>query len=263
MKKLLSVFILLASLISANAYSQAYPLPKVTLQISGGYGTPLGDFKTDIPATTRADDEYFAYYTKQLVNFGATGKLSLGARGNARITFGITDNIFTNNTNAVFTADADGTLVTTNFKPKVNVLSVALGGEYAFSPTQKVNPYIGAQLAANFFSGDFTFGQTVFVKDALRTAPMDMKSETRIGLIFDGGMDFRLSPQVGANIGLKYHLINLIGAGADNEAEVGPNEIDLGDKAHVDGEGNSIPARSVSSISGYAGVTFFFGLLHK
>ena len=262
MKKITALFILTIVLLASQAFAQ-YPLPKVTLQITGGYGAPMGDFKTAVPTTTRADDEYFAYYTKQLVNFGATGKLSLGARGNARVTFGITDNIFTNNTDAIFEADGNGLFVTTNFKPKVNILSIALGGEYAFSPTQKVNPYLGAQLAANFFSGNFTFGRTVFVKDALRTGPMDMKSETRIGLIFDGGLDFRLSPQVGANIGIKYHLINLIGAGADNEAEVGPNEIDLGDKAHVDGEGNSLPARSVSSINGYAGVTFYFGLLHK
>ena len=118
---------------------------------------------------------------------------------------------------------------------------------------------MGAGFAANFFGGSFEFGQSVFVKGAQRTGPMDMKSETRIGIVFDGGVDFMLSKRVGAILGVKYHLINHLGKGADVESEVGPNEIDLGDKSHVRDDGSTSPNLSLSAVNFYAGVSFYFG----
>lgn len=265
MKKIIILSLLTIVLISTQAFSQAYQLPKFTVHITGGYGVPTGDFKVDVPTstTTRLDADDFPYYTKQLLNFGADGKLSLGARGNARVTFGLTYNMFSNNTTGTFRLQSStGPLGQVEFKPHVNVVSVALGGEYAFSPTQKVNPFVGAQLAANFFGGSFDFGQQVFTKGALRSS-LNMKSETRIGIILDAGLDFRLSPQIGAVVGLKYHMINPIGKGADDETEIAANEVDLGDKEHVRDDGTTSPNKSLSSINGYAGITFFFGLLHK
>ena len=238
--------------------------PKLTLNATFGYGVPLGDFKTDVPTNERADADYFPYYTKQLINFGADGKLAIGKRGNFRVVFGGTFNMFSNSMDAMFYSDSSKTtMVTTTFKPKVNILSIALGGEWAFMPKQKVNPFVGAGLAANFFSGSFDFGGTsVFVKGAQRTGPMDMKAETRIGIYFDGGVDFMLSEHVGAIIGLRYHLINPIGKGSDVAEEIGPNEIDLADQEHTE-DGTSFSSRNISSFNGYVGVSFYFGAPKK
>ena len=159
---------------------------------------------------------------------------------------------------AVFRIDTNNTLGVVNFKPKVNIISINLGGKWAFMPKGKVNPFVAASVAANFFGGKFEFGQDVKVKGKMRTAPMDMKSETRIGFIFDTGIDFMLSKQVGAVIGVKYHMINPLGKGADDPTEVGDNEIDLGDVAHTE-DGNTFPDRNISSINGYVGVSFYFG----
>ena len=260
MRKLTVLLFALLLSVSAAVYSQ----PKITLHLTGGYGVPLGDFKTDVPAISpvtednRADADYFPYYTKMLINFGADGKLAFGKQGNARVTFGLTYNMFSNSTDAVFRINSNNDLAVTTFKPKVNVLSIALGGEWAFSPKKKVNPYLGAGIAANFFSGKFEFGREVRVKGAQRTGPMDMKSETRIGIIFDGGIDFRLSPQIGAVVGVKYHMINPLGKGADDPSEVGANEIDLGDQEHTE-DGKTFSNRTISSINGYVGVSFYFG----
>lgn len=260
MKNLTSLFIAIIVLFATQTFAQ----PKFTVHLTGGYGVPLGDFKTAIPPTSpltetnRADADYFPYYTKQLINFGADGKLAFGKNGNARVTFGLTYNMFSNNASAVFRIDTANTLGVITFKPKVNVLSIALGGEWAFMPKGKVNPFIGVGVAANFFSGKFEFSQNVKVKGVIRTGPMDMKSETRIGITFDGGVDLMLSKNVGAIIGVKYHMINPLGKGADNPAAVGPNEIDLGDLAHTE-DGMNFPARTISSINGYAGVSFYFG----
>lgn len=238
--------------------------PKLTLNATFGYGLPLGDFKTDVPTNVRADADYFPYYTKQLINFGTDGKLAIGKKGNFRVVFGGTFNMFSNSTDAMFFTDSSKTtLVTTTFKPKVNILSIALGGEWAFMPKQKVNPFVGAGIAANFFSGSFDFGGTsVYVKGAQRTGPMDLKAETRIGIYFDGGVDFMLSKHVGAIIGLRYHLINPIGKGADVAEEIGPNEIDLADQEHTE-DGTTFSSRNISSFNGYAGVSFYFGAPKK
>ncbi len=255
MKAVKFLFILLVIISAGNIYSQ----PKFTINVFGGYGVPLGDFKTKVPATERADADYFPYYTKQLINFGADGKLAIGKKGNFRAVFGLTYNMFSSSTDAMFWSDSNKTiLVTSSFKPKVNVLSVFLGGEWAFLPKGKVNPFVGAGIVGNFFSGKFEFGQSVFVKGAQRTGPMDMKSETRIGILFDGGLDFKLSKNVGAIVGLKYHMINPLGKGADDPSEIGPNEIDLGDQEHTE-DGNTFAARTISSLNGYIGVSFYFG----
>lgn len=261
-------FILLVVITVFLALLQAYNVnaqPKLTLQAFGGYGVPIGDFKVEVPTTERADADFFPYYTKQLINFGADGKLAIGKKGNFRAVFGLAYNMFSNNTDAMFYADSSkSTLVTTNFKPKVNIFSVYLGGEWAFLPKGKVNPFVGVDIVGNFFGGSFAFGQPVFVKGAMRTEPMDMKAETRIGFLFDAGVDFMLSKNVGAVVGVKYHLINAIGKGADNESEVGPNEIDLGDKEHTLDDGVTVsPNKTLSSINGYVGVSFYFGAPKK
>lgn len=255
-----NIFLLFTALVFILSSSNIFAQPKITVNLTGGYGVPLGEFKLEVPKDRRADADTFPYFTKQLINFGAQGKLAIGKTGNFRVVLGLGYNMFSNNVDAILRVDTAGGNKngTVNFKPKVNVLSINLGGEWAFMPKGKVNPFVGARIAANFFSGKFEFGQTVYVKGVKRTGPMDMKSETRIGFIFDGGVDLMLSKNVGAIIGLNYHLINPLGKGADDESEVGANEIDLGDAKHEE-DGATIGPRSISSFNGYVGVSFYFG----
>jgi outer membrane protein W len=262
MKRLNYLLIIIAVIFSINSIS--YSQPKISLHLTGGYGVPLGDFKVDVPTSTtvRLDADDFPYYTKQLINFGADGKLAIGKKGNFRVVLGFGYNMFSNNTNGTFRVDTttEGTFVLgqTTFKPKVNVISINLGGEWGFMPKGKVNPFIGASIAGNFFGGKFEFGKSVFTKGAWRTE-LKMKSETRIGFIFDAGVDIMLSKQVGMIAGIKYHMINPLGKGADNEAEVAADEVDLGDKEHVRDDGTTSPNKSLSSFNGYLGVSFYFG----
>jgi hypothetical protein len=57
-------------------------------------------------------------------------------------------------------------------------------------------------------------------------------------------------------------MINPLGKGADDPAEVGENEIDLADQEHTE-DGNTFAARSISAINGYLGVSFYFGAPKK
>ena len=142
MKKLSFLLLILVLGLINTAYSQ----PKFTITLTGGYGVPLGDFKVAVPPTSpltetnRADADFFPYYTKQLMNFGLEGKLAIGKKGNFRVTFGVGYNMFSNSTDAVFRIDTNNTLGVITFKPKVNIITLALGGEWAFMPKGKINP---------------------------------------------------------------------------------------------------------------------------
>ncbi|MCC6866486.1 MAG: hypothetical protein IT280_10050 [Ignavibacteria bacterium] len=257
MKKLSILFFIFILTTAVSVFAQ----PKVTLNLIGGYGVPLGDFKVDVPTTGKIDSDDLPYYTKQLITFGADGKLAIGKKGNFRVVLGLNYNMFSNNSaTGTFKLDTinGGVLGESGFKSKVNILSINLGGEWAFSPNKKINPFVGVRFAANFFSGKFEFDKQIYSRDAFRSG-FDMKSETRIGFIFDAGIDFKLSKQVGAIVGVNYHMINPLGKGADDESEVGRDEIDLGDKEHVRDNGTTSPNKSLSSINGYVGVSFYFG----
>jgi len=68
-----------------------------------------------------------------------------------------------------------------------------------------------------------------------------------------------LSKQVGAIYRSKISYDKPNRKGADNEAEVAADEVDLGDKEHVRDDGTTSPNKSLSSINGYVGVSFYFG----
>lgn len=260
MNKIINLIFIITLLISGFAFSQ----PKVTVNVTGGYGMPTADFKVEVPhdPNKRLDTDDFPYYTNKLINFGADGKLAIGKKGNFRAVLGLTYNMFSNNTDVTLRIDTNGTLGQVNFKPHVNILSINLGGEWAFMPNKKINPFIGASIVGNFFGGDFKFGQPVFTKGAMRSE-INMKSETRIGFLFDGGVDFTINKNVGIIAGIKYHLINTLGKGADDETEVAKDEVDLGDKEHVRDDGTTSPNKSLASFNGYLGVSFYFGAPKK
>jgi hypothetical protein len=81
MKKFNAILLLVGILFSLHSIT-TYAQPKVTLHITGGYGVPLGEFKLEVPTDRRADADTFPYFTKQLINFGADGKLAIGKKGN-------------------------------------------------------------------------------------------------------------------------------------------------------------------------------------
>lgn len=246
MKKLHLILFLFAIVfcITSNTYSQ----PKLTLNVTGGYTLAMQDFSSTIVSSDTADDNW-PYKNKSGFNFGLDGKLAIGKKGNFRVVFGGTYNMF-KQTGSIVNPDDGSTISLTT---KMNILAIALGGEWAFQPTKKVNPFLGLDFTVNFFSGSFAT-----VPSVVAFQRTNMKSETRIGIQFGGGIDFKLSKQVGAIVGVKYHLVNLIGVGADDSTQVAANEIDLGDKAHTEG-GVSVAARSIGYLQAYVGVSFYFG----
>ena len=237
--------LLVICLMAGSIYSQ----PKLTINVVGGYSAPLQDFKLyDFTGDIMKDTvpENFPYKMKTGFSFGVDGKLAIGKKGNFRVVFGAMYNMFSNS--GTINDSAAGTYT---LKLKMHVLTISLGGEWAFMPSKhKINPFVGLDITGNFFGGTIT----------PQTNGVDTyKSETRIGIQPGAGIDFVLSKQVGAVLGVKYHLMNLIGAGADDPSQVAPNEVDLGDKPHTLADGTTSTSKHLSYFQVYAGVSFYFG----
>lgn len=238
MKKLVALFVVLAAFLSMN--NDTFSQPQLKLHVTGGYNLPLPDLKGDLD--TRADSN--TYFMKQGFGFGADGKYYLGTKRNVGITLGLGYQMFSNS------SDSSTYFGATNIKNKLNAFTVGLGVEYNFMPKGKTQPFLGAEFTGHFFSGDFeaTVGGTTFKRT--------LKSASRFGAAFGGGVDFKFGKQVGAVLGLKYNLANLIGKEYDS-TNTSTTEVSLDDKEHTEG-GVTVAAKNISYLQIYAGVSFFF-----
>jgi opacity protein-like surface antigen len=225
MKKILLIS---ALLFITLFYSQSNAQSKFIIHVTGGYSQPMGDFKSDIIPLDTASANW-PYRLKSGFNIGATGKLALGKTGNFRLTFGLNFNSFSNEgtvdnvyavttpppgfiTNNIAGKDGiNGGPSTRTFDPKVSLITIALGGEYAFIPNGNINPFVGLELTTSFWGGSFKFtpSDTGIYRD------QTMKSEARFGLQFGGGCEFKLSRNIGLVAGLKYNIANLVGKGQE------------------------------------------------
>lgn len=239
MKKLVALFIIVAAFLSLNN-SSTFSQPQLKVHLTGGYNLPMPDLKGDL--NTLADSN--TYMMKQGFNFGADVKYYLGKKRNVGVTLGLGYNMFSNS------ADSSTASGLTSVKNKLNAFTVGLGIEYNFMPKGKTQPFLGAEFTGHFFSGSFegTSGTT--------TSSFTLKSASRFGIAFGGGLDFKLGKSVGAIVGAKYHMANLIGKAYDSTG-LGTNEYALDDKEHSMGS-YTMSARNISYLQFYAGVSFFF-----
>lgn len=242
MKKLVALFVILAAFLSLNNNS-TFSQPQLKVHITGGYNLPLPDLKGEQTWSTIEAD---TYGMKSGFNAGADVKYYLGKKRNVGITLGLNYNMFSNNVDTTFTGS------TYTQKNKMNIFQAALGVEYNFMPKGKTQPFLGVAFTGNFFSGSSKVDPalTGYVE---RT----VKSASRFGVKVGGGLDFKLSKSVGAVIGFDYNLSNLIGKDADTNFTIGQTEFPLNDKEFTYG-GVTYKAKSISYLSIYAGVSFFF-----
>ncbi|MBE2225816.1 MAG: hypothetical protein IAE93_00670 [Ignavibacteria bacterium] len=239
---------------SASLTSQT----KLNLTVFGGYTMPVADLKGSYPDTMGTNllnfDKSGTLLTSGGFNIGAIGKYAVDTLGKARITAGFNYNSFSGS------KDYQRTNATLTYKNKVNIFTISAGAEYGFFPKKKFNPFIGLDLAMNFYSGKIeASGDSTFT--------IQRKSESRIGVIANGGVDIKLNSSIGAVIGVKYALTNLIGKKTEirnttvntltDDEETGTSsfrELGLNDE-----ENSSNPAKTLNYLQFYAGVSFYFG----
>ncbi len=236
MKKLVALLIILAACFSLNNNS-TFSQPQLKVHVTGGYDLPLPDLKGTYPTDTNS------MFQKSGFNVGADVKYYLGKKRNVGITLGGSYNAFTSGDVTMTNPNGVGV-------QKMNILAVALGVEYNFMPKGKTQPFLGLEFTGNFFSGKRTFTPT-----SGTASEQTMKSASRFGVQIGGGVDFKLSKSVGAVLGVKYNLANLIGK--DSASTTVANEFTLTDKEYTVGA-TTIKSKNLSYIQIYAGVSFFF-----
>ncbi|HEY3251941.1 MAG TPA: hypothetical protein VGK25_12590, partial [Ignavibacteria bacterium] len=165
MKKTLILF---SALLVLSNYS--FSQKKFTVNIYGGYTLPLGDLHGNFPDTLGSAGIDFrktkTLLTSYGINIGVQGKYVIDSSGSARVTAGANYN--------TFSGSHDYSGVTT-YKNKVNIITLSAGIEYVINPVKKYVPFLGLELAANFFGGDIEgSGDT--------TVTLTRKSETRYGV---------------------------------------------------------------------------------
>lgn len=238
MKKLVALFIIVAAFLSINS-STTFSQPQLKVHLTGGYNLPMGQLKGDLLDSA---DQVNTFGMKSGFNAGADVKYFLGKKRNVGITLGLTYNSFSNSIDST----------TYKYKQKLNSFQVALGVEYSFMPKGKTQPYLGLEFTGNFFSGDGTTTPTTGTE-----TKFTLKSASRFGVAIGGGIDFAFSKSIGANIGVKYQLANLIGKAYDSTTTIGATEFPLNDKEYTVGT-TTFAAKSISYIQLSAGLTFFF-----
>lgn len=230
MKKLVALFVILAAFLSLNN-STTFSQPQVKVHVTGGYNLPLPDLKGEYPADTNS------MLQKSGFNAGADVKYYLGKKRNVGITLSGAYNSF---------SSGDISLTGGSFITKVNIIAIGLGVEYSFMPKGKTNPFLGAEFTGNFFSG-----KTKTTPTGGTETEATMKSASRFGIGVGGGLDFTFNKSIGAVVGVKYNMANLIGK--DSVTSTVNNEYTL-----IDKETSVTKSKNLSYLQIYAGVTFSF-----
>ena len=207
--------------------------PKSILGFYGGFSAPLPQLSGQLGTSQVA--AYQENYGMQTgLNVGLEFKYAFGKNGNFRGVMGYMGNFFINWTEA-FTlglVDVD--------RPTIEIGTWNIGGEYAFSPKEKLSPFVGAGLTINFIGGQ------------------KIESATRYGFQIGFGADVAVSNYVGFHGGIRYNLANLIGKDADTTKFTTSREIPLNDGEYYY-RGQHIGAKSISFLQMYLGIEFFIG----
>jgi len=228
-----SKVLLIVSIIFLSLNQISISQPKSILSFYGGFSAPLPQLSGQLGSSqVVAYQENYGMQTG--LNVGLEFKYAFGKKGNFRGVMGYMGNFFINWTE-VFTlglVDVD--------RPTIEIGTWNIGGEYAFSPKEKLNPFVGAGLTINFIGGQ------------------SIESATRYGFQLGFGADIAVSNYVGFQGGIKYNLANLIGKDSDTSKFTTRREIPLNDGEYYY-RGQHIGAKNISFLQMYLGIEFYLG----
>jgi len=205
------VLLLSAALCLSNAIAQ----PKILLDLGINFAKPMGNFKGYRPAIgfTSFDETYGIFFG---LGFNSNFKYAPGKQRNSRLTAGLCTERFLNSS---FSKDPDASGDNTD----VRIHSLSLGYEYSASPGKVINAYFGAAVSLNVINAGYYWnGQSA-----------DGKTEFRMGILADAGMDISVNKNGGIIIGTKFNYANLIGKTSDPATLDRTNDIPLNDASYT------------------------------
>ncbi len=237
-RKILLLFILSAIILTGKINSQ----PVVTVSLTGGLTVPLGVLYSRFGDTYNSfapkTDE--TYYMTGGFNYGVNFKNGIGKKRMFRFTGELNFSVMSQS------KDYD----TGTIKLRQSFLSIGFGGEWNLAPRRGwFNPFVGAEIDANFFSGNL---QQVLLST---TNTYTMNSTVRFGFALGGGMDIQFHQSVGVLVGIKYFMANVFGKKSENATGT---TYGLDDGQHGFA-GVSYPARNINVLQIYGGFSYYFG----
>jgi hypothetical protein len=189
--------------------------PKILLDLGINFAKPLDNFKGYRPAIgyTTFDESYGVFFG---LGFNANFKYAMGKQRNSRLTTGLSTERFLNSS---FSKDPNASSDNTD----VRIHSLSIGYEYSALPKKVVNPYFGAGLSFNMMNAGYYWNGV----------SVDGKTEFRMGILADAGMDIRVNKNGGLIVGTKLHYANLVGKTSDPTTLNRTNEIPLNDASYI------------------------------
>lgn len=237
-RKLLYLLILITVTFVHNLFSQ----PTATVNLTGGITFPLGALyakfgDTDTGFAPNGDE---TYYLTNGYSYGLFYKQGIGKKRQLRITGTL---------NFTFLGQTKDYPQET-IKLRQSFLSIGIGGEWNLAPKRTWwNPFVGAEVDVNIFGGYIQFIQPS------ATNQLNLNSTIRYGIGFGGGIDIQFHQSVGAIIGLKYCIANILGK--KYEKQTGTT-YGLNDAEHTYNN-VSYPARNINVFQIYGGFSYYFG----
>ena len=234
----------------------------ISLQLLGGLSFPAGNFGQQVPLidTVRG---VWPYQMKIAYSFGARGVLALKKDRKLNLTLGLNYSAFSNKQEVIniYATTGGGTSwtdkageggnATVTFHPKVNIITLSAGVDYKFSPKETLDPFAGAEITANFFSGSFSFDQ---ISTGIYT-PADLTSTTRMGLQLTGGVEYRINENFGLLGGVRVNFANLIGKTSASK-DIHTQNIELSDKG-INANGTTSSALNITYIGIFLGINLY------
>lgn len=233
---------------------------KWQINFYGNYSLPTADMEGTFPDTlgTAGKLDFSTartLLTKTGFGFGSQVKYCVDTTGNARLTAGLSYNMFSGSKEYPIVNKP-----TRTYKSKVNLITLSLGAEYSLNPGKKINPFVGLELAANLFGGSIeSTGDTSFT--------INRSQDTRIGVIANAGANIMFSQNVGLILGVKYSYTNLIGKSTQtitNTSNTNTDEEQSGTLAIFelplnDAESATNKSKTFTYFQIYAGISINFG----
>jgi hypothetical protein len=244
------------------AFGNSFAQDKLIIHLTGGYNVPMGELGkgADIPVwgTTTTLPDPVPYYMKAGFNFGGDVKYAFLAKKDFMLkgALSFSYNMFSTKLDASGTITGGGAFSYTQ-DLKMNIFTIGIGPEFSFMPKGKVSPFIGVDFTINMITGDNKYTAVTGLPTGTLT-DATYKSSTRMGIGGNFGLDFKFSKQVGAVLGGRLNMINLIGKKSivDEPMTTGSTEMPLWDKG--DASSTTFKSdRSMMSFDIYAGVSFF------
>jgi opacity protein-like surface antigen len=228
-------------------------VPKFILQVNTGYNAGALELTGHNGGFSRDDFRLGKTFgARNGYGFNATGKLPLHKKGNFWLNVTSGFNRFESDLMANNTEEGRATY---------NTITAGVGGDYNFTPADRVKYFVGAHILTSIISGD---ARLIFYNPGSEinttVVDLDINSAFRLGYSLYAGLEYSFEKNVGINFGFKFTHANLLLKKSTDQTV--PGETELNDDA-VNPSIVFAGWKQFAYSTIFGGVSFYFGVKEK